>query len=238
MAMATVGHGCEYLKRKGAMNRSPVQQAVQLIAHHLKLGTPRQRIIALVCEEYHMEWEQAESFLEEVEIGQDLILRSTPAVFLLTILSAGLVGFLPLSFYIWGAAITGSNANPLWVGAAFIVGAGSFLLILSAYSRQENLTKERYRCIRCGHLANRLGHQEPIFLPRYKAATYHMHQKRLSTRHNIWETSEGQEWDTYAELELSEVCRRCRHIRKKRKIDRQVGAYRQTDKHEYHSWSS
>ena len=187
----------------------------------LARGTHREQIIALLCEDYRMKWEDAEVFLLDLEIRQD----PKQNLIIITSLGTVLIGSLFVVVYIIATIISKSTISLLWAILAFISGIGLFAIALTIYSRNENSAKERYRCPHCGSLANRTDHENKPFLPRYETSTYHTHKKLLSTQ-TVGETSSGEGWDIRAEYEITKICRRCHQVRSKKIVEEKRSYWR------------
>lgn len=201
------------------MNRHREQRAEEFAIKQLAIGTNREQIIALLCENHSMNWEEAEAFLLDLEIRQGAQFVSRSFLIIIVGLGAVLLGSLFVGVYIIATIVCGSTVKVLWITLAFITGIGLLSIALAIYSRNENSTRERHRCPHCGFLVNRAGHENTIFLPRYEVSTYHTNKKVLSTRSD-GESPTGEAWDIYAEYEITKICRRCHQVRNKKIVEK------------------
>lgn len=196
------------------------QEVEKFIGRRLASGRLREQILTRLCEVFGVDWEEAEALLFDYEIRRGAILSSYQ-ILLMAMAGFVLSGGLLLGAYILAALLIGDNANGTTAVLVFFFGAFLFLTVLSIHSWYENSNKELYRCPNCSTLTNRLGHQNPVFLPLYERSTYLTHKKLLDTQ-KFGEYTGPAGWQIYRKFEVSQICRHCHHVRSNKLVVKKV----------------
>ena len=103
------------------------------------------------------------------------------------------------------------------------------LLLIMFIAIYQNNTKEKWRCRECGFLANANGTEEAIVNPQFKESTYNITEETGRQWHKEETYTDGEDLKTrnvlYAEIHITESCKKCKALRRQYKQTRRRSAY-------------
>jgi hypothetical protein len=217
------------------------QDAFDFVIQQVESQVLGNDIIVDLCEQFGMNWQEAEELVLDVEIthrgkvdpGQMPSLR---------IFGVGVLIF--AAIYSLGKIIFAEGSITIQsLDLVILISVMSTLvmfLILFLHSGRQNSIKESFRCPKCGYLANYKGNENSILSPRYMESTYYSRRKKLKT----WREEfvplfqgifphDGSEWDEYSLFEITEFCRNCKQVRNEFRKVKKVDQFRHSNNIDY-----
>lgn len=219
------------------------QEAINFVIQQVKSKVLSNDIILELCEQYGIEWQDAEDLVLDIEITHRGKIDPERIPFLPTLgvgvlIISAIYFFAKIIFVEGSITIQSFDLVILFVVISTLV----MFLILFLHSERQNSTKESFRCPHCGYLANYKGNENSILTPRYLESTYFRRKKKLKTwrkaRDPLLQDSprlvlprhigsdDKPEWDEYSLFENTEFCRNCKQVRNEFRQVIKVGQYR------------
>jgi hypothetical protein len=219
------------------------QKTINFVVQQVDSQILRNDILVDLCEQYGMNWQEAEELVLDVEISRKD--KDDPELLpFLPTLGVGVLIFAVIYFLAKFIIATGTITIQGFDLVILFAVIGTLIMFLGLFlhSDRQNSIKESFRCPSCGNLTNYKGNENSILTPRYMESTYYTRRKRLKTwrdacdpllqdsprlvlpspggSHNI------PEWDEFSLFEITEFCRNCKQVRNEFRKVIKVGQHR------------